>query len=346
VSPVVRRYAEKLGVELTAVHGTGPSGRVTHADVDAAVRPPVPAPTRPRITPYARRRARELGVDLDQLQVPDGRPVRALDVEAAAVAAPAVPYPKKVAARPGTTGPAPTAAGPAPTTTAAAPTAQERTAAMRKAIGALMSRSKREVPHYYLTDTVDLSSVVEWLRAHNQDLPVAERMVVAALFCKATALAARRVPQVNGFWVDDAFQPADAVHLGVAVSLRGGGLVTPAIHDAASLTLDETMSALRDLVERSRRGVLHRRELTEGTLTVTNLGERGAESVLGVIFPPQVGLVGFGRVADSVRAVDGLVGVRPTTTVTFSGDHRAGDGHTGGVFLDAVRTLLEHPEEL
>jgi pyruvate dehydrogenase E2 component (dihydrolipoamide acetyltransferase) len=217
---------------------------------------------------------------------------------------------------------------------------------MRRAIGALMSRSKREVPHYYLTDTVDLTAAVEWLRRRNQDLPVAERLVPAALFCKATALAARRVPQLNGYWVDDAFAPADQVHLGVAVSLRGGGLVTPAIHDAASLTVAEMMAALRDLVERSRRGVLHRRELTEGTLTLTNLGERGAESVLGVIFPPQVGLVGFGRVTDQVRAVDGLVGVRPTTVVTLSGDHRASDGHTGGVFLDAVRTLLEHPEEL
>jgi pyruvate dehydrogenase E2 component (dihydrolipoamide acetyltransferase) len=217
---------------------------------------------------------------------------------------------------------------------------------MRKAIGALMARSKREVPHYYLTDVVDLAAATEWLRRHNQDLPVSERVVVAALLCKATALAARQVPELNGYWVDEAFEPAEAVHLGVAVSLRGGGLVTPAIHDAASLTVPETMAALRDLVERARRGVLHRRELTEGTLTVTNLGERGAESVLGVIFPPQVGLVGFGRPVDRVVAVDGLVGVRPTTTVTLSGDHRASDGHRGGVFLEAIHTLLEHPEDL
>jgi pyruvate dehydrogenase E2 component (dihydrolipoamide acetyltransferase) len=333
VSPVVRRYARQLGVDPATLDGTGPGGRVTHADVERVARPAAAAAQRPRVTPYARRRARELGVDLGQVQAPAGQPIRAEHVEAAAVAAPAVPYPRTVE--------------PAPAVPARPePSAQERTAAMRRAIGALMSRSKREVPHYYLTDTVDLTAAVEWLRRHNQDLPVAERVVVAALFCKATALAARRVPQLNGYWVDDAFQPADAVHLGVAVSLRGGGLVTPAVHDAANLSVTEMMAALRDLVERSRRGVLHRRELTEGTLTVTNLGERGAESVLGVIFPPQVGLVGFGRVTDAVRAVDGLVGVRPTTTVTLSGDHRASDGHTGGAFLDAVRTLLEHPEEL
>jgi pyruvate dehydrogenase E2 component (dihydrolipoamide acetyltransferase) len=339
-------------VDLAAVVGTGAGGRVTHADVDlvAPARPARPErpsrqpskrerparPGRPRVTPYARRRARELGVDLAEVSRAGGV-VRAADVEAAAVAAPAVPAPREMPVRE-----TPLAAPARPPARSGA----ERTAAMRRAIGALMARSKREVPHYYLTDTVDLAAATEWLRRHNQDLPVSERVVVAALFCKATALAARKVPDLNGFWVDDAFEPADAVHLGVAVSLRGGGLVTPAIHDAASLTVPEMMAALRDLVDRSRRGVLHRRELTEGTLTVTNLGERGAESVLGVIFPPQVGLVGFGRPVDRVVAVDGLVGVRPTTTVTLSGDHRASDGHRGGVFLEAIHTLLEHPEEL
>jgi pyruvate dehydrogenase E2 component (dihydrolipoamide acetyltransferase) len=159
-------------------------------------------------------------------------------------------------------------------------------------------------------------------------------------------VAAKRVPQLNGYWVDDAFQPAPAVHLGVAVSLRGGGLVTPAIHDASDLALPDLMAALRDVVERARRGVLHRAELTDGTITLTNLGERGAESVLGVIFPPQVALVGFGRVAQRPVAVDGLLGVRPTVTATLSGDHRASDGHVGGTFLAVIGELLQRPEEL
>lgn len=323
-SPVVRRFARQVGVDLAATVGTGPDGRVTHADVQRAAA----AVERPRVTPYARRRARELGVDL--AGVPGaGRVVRGADVEAAAVAAPAVPAPRERAV-----------------VSPAQPSDAERSAAMRRAIAGLMARSKREVPHYYLTDTVDLTPATAWLRRHNENLPVAQRVVMAALFCKATALAARKVPELNGFFVDDAFRPADGVHLGVAVSLRGGGLVTPAIHDADTLTVPDMMAALRDLVERARRGVLHRRELVEGTLTITNLGERGAESVLGVIFPPQVGLVGFGRVVDTVRAVDGLVGVRPSVTVSLSGDHRVTDGHRGGVFVDTVRTLLEHPEDL
>lgn len=138
---------------------------------------------------------------------------------------------------------------------------------------------------------------------------------MAALLARATALAARRVPQVNGFWEDDGFRPAASVHLGVAVSLRGGGLVTPAIHDAADLSLPDMMAALRDVVERARRGVLHRGELTDGTLTVTNLGERGAESVLGVIFPPQIAL--------AVRATG-----------------------TSGAPLAVIGELMDKPEEL
>jgi pyruvate dehydrogenase E2 component (dihydrolipoamide acetyltransferase) len=209
-----------------------------------------------------------------------------------------------------------------------------------------MARSKREIPHYYLTETLDLSVASTWLQRHNAPLPVGERVVMAALLAKATALAAHRIPDLNGFWVDDGFRPADAVHLGVAVSLRGGGLVTPAIHDAAALSVPDLMAAMRDLVERARRGVLHRAELTEGTITVTNLGERGAESVQGVIFPPQVALVGFGRVLERPVAVGGLVGVHPIVVATLSGDHRASDGHVGGRFLTTVADLMNKPEEL
>jgi pyruvate dehydrogenase E2 component (dihydrolipoamide acetyltransferase) len=229
---------------------------------------------------------------------------------------------------------------------AAAPSKAERAAAMRRAIATLMARSAREIPHYYLTDTVDLAAATEWLRRHNDGLPVGQRVVAAAMFIKAAAMAAREVPELNGFWEDDSFRPAEGVHVGLAVSLRGGGLVTPAIHDAADRSVPEVMAAVRDLVERARRGVLHRREMTEGTITVTNLGERGAESVLGVIFPPQVALLGFGRVVVRPCAVDGLLAVRPTVTVTLAADHRASDGHTGGRLLEVVHRLLANPEEL
>jgi pyruvate dehydrogenase E2 component (dihydrolipoamide acetyltransferase) len=331
-SPVVRRFARSSGVDLAGVHGTGAHGRITHQDVQRAADT---TGSRRRVSPYARRRARELGVDpadLTALGAPG--PVSAADVEAAA------------AARPDVTPPSAATRTAAPTAPAATAAAADRTAAMRRAIATLMALSKREIPHYYLTETFDLSAAQAWLRDHNAGRPVGDRLVMAALLAKATALAARQVPAVNGYWEDDAFRPAESVHLGIAVSLRGGGLVTPAIHDAADLALPDLMAALRDVVERARRGVLHRAELTDGTLTMTNLGERGAESVLGVIFPPQVALVGFGRVVERAVAVDGLVGARPTVRASLSGDHRAGDGHVGGTYLAAIGEMLERPEDL
>jgi len=177
-------------------------------------------------------------------------------------------------------------------------------------------------------------------------LTMADRLVPAALLLKATALATAKHPQLNGFWLDDAFQPGSGVHLGVAVSLRGGGLVAPALHEADRMSVEETMARMRDLVTRARAGRLRGAELTDPTLTVTNLGDQGVESVYGVIYPPQVALVGFGTVVERPVAVDGLLGIHPVTQLTLSADHRATDGFTGGRFLAAIDELLQHPEKL
>jgi pyruvate dehydrogenase E2 component (dihydrolipoamide acetyltransferase) len=184
------------------------------------------------------------------------------------------------------------------------------------------------------------------MQATNAGRPVTERLVPAALLLKATARAATDVPEMNGFWTDDAFQPSADVHLGVAVALRKGGLVAPAIHDAATLPVDVLMARLRDLVTRARGGRLQRAEMSDPTLTVTNLGDLGVESVFGVIYPPQVALVGFGRVVEQPWAVDGLLGVRPAVTATLSADHRVSDGLRGARFLDRIGELLQTPEEL
>ena len=217
---------------------------------------------------------------------------------------------------------------------------------MRQAIARLMARSKREIPHYYVSNTVDMTRALSWLHDRNRELDVSQRLVPAALLLKAAALAARQVPQLNGYWVDDAFQPAEAVHLGVAISLRGGGLLTPAIHDAADLQPGELMSRMRDLVTRARSGRLRGSELTDATITVTNLGDQGVESVYGVIYPPQVALVGFGRITERPVAVGGLVGARPAVISTLAADHRATDGYTGARYLTTISDLLQRPEEL
>lgn len=219
---------------------------------------------------------------------------------------------------------------------------------MRRAIGDLMARSKREIPHYYVATTIDLDRALAWLAERNANRPVTERVLPAALLLKATALAARQVPELNGFWDPDAggLRRADQVHLGIAIALRRGGLVAPAIHTADQLTLDELMAALRDLVERARTGRLRSSEMSDPTLTVTNLGEQGADEVQGVIYPPQVALVGFGRIAPRPWAEGAMLGVRPTVRATLAGDHRATDGHAGSRLLAAIDHLLHTPEDL
>ena len=209
-----------------------------------------------------------------------------------------------------------------------------------------MARSKREVPHFYLATTIDLGAATAWLEDANRDRPPAERLVPAALLLRATVRAARAVPVLNGHWVDDELRPSAAVHLGVAISLRGGGLIAPAIRDADELGVDALMARLRDLTGRARSGVLRASELTDPSITVTNLGDLGVESVYGVIYPPQVAMVGFGRVVDRPWALDGALAVRPVVTATLAADHRAANGHEGARFLAAIDRALQRPEEL
>ena len=304
-------------------------------------KPPPAAPARLHVSPLAMRVALELGVDLSTVKGtgPDGAITKA-DVERAAKAAPAVRPPAPPPAAPPIEAPK---AAPPPKP---AMTPEERQAAMRRAIAAAMARSKREIPHYYLGTDIEMSRAMAWLTAENLKRPVTERILYSVLLLKAVALAVHEVPEMNGFWVDGAFKPSEAVHLGVAISLRQGGLIAPAIHDVDKKSLDEIMVNLRDLVKRVRAGVLRSSEIADATITVTSLGEQGVENVFGIIYPPQVALVGFGKITDRPWAADGMVGVKPVITATLSADHRASDGHRGGLFLAAVNRLLQEPEKL
>lgn len=295
--------------------------------VAAPVPPPqraaaaLPAGERMRISPAAARRALELGVDVRSLRGsgPQGA-IAIADVEAAA---------KKPVA-------------PAP--------AKERRgfdpAAMRQAIAAAMARSKREIPHYYLSQPIDMSRALDWLVAENARRDVESRLLLGALLLKASALALRQVPELNGFWIDGAARLSSAIHVGWAISLRGGGLMAPAVRDADRLSLDQAMAALRDLVTRARTARIRGSEMMDPTVTVTSLGERGAESVFGVIYPPQLAIVGFGAPRGVAAVVDGAVKARPTIHATLSGDHRASDGASGGRLLMAIEQHLQKPESL
>ena len=175
---------------------------------------------------------------------------------------------------------------------------------------------------------------------------VQQRLIPAALLLKAVGRAARDVPQMNGFCVDDEFRTVDGVHVGVATSLRGGGLIAPAIHDVDQKSLDQLMEDLRDVVERARTGTLRSSQMSDPTITITNLGDQGVETVFGVIYAPQVALVGFGRVIERPWAENGLLGVRRVVHATLSADHRVSDGHIGGRFLSAISNYLQEPASL
>nr|WP_217500701.1 dihydrolipoamide acetyltransferase family protein [Arthrobacter sp. C9C5] len=353
IAPPVRHLAHRLGVDTGRIHGTGKDGAITRADVEHAVAARPAGTRRVRSSPRARRLAAELGVELSS--VPGTGPEGAVtveDVQAAAArrpeAGPREAGPPAVAPEaPGAVVPE---AGAVPEARAPAaekpPEGRERVATLRRAIGALMSRSKQTIPHYYLSTTLDLRAAVGWMQTVNAQRPVASRLVPSALLLKAAALAAKDVPEVNGFYLDGAYRPSAAVHLGVAVALRQGGLVAPAIHDADTLALDELMEQLRDLVSRARAGRLQRAEMADPTITVTNLGDLGVESVYGVIYPPQVAMVGFGRVLEQPWAENGMLGVRAAAIATLSADHRVSDGLRGGRFLARIQELLQKPDEL
>jgi pyruvate dehydrogenase E2 component (dihydrolipoamide acetyltransferase) len=228
----------------------------------------------------------------------------------------------------------------------AKPAEEDTSAAMRRAIARAMSRAKREIPHYYLADTIDMTKALAWLERENASRELPKRMLYSALLIKAVALAVREVPEMNGTYADDQWMPSEAVHVGVATSLRTGGLIAPAIHDVANKTVDEVMTALRDLVNRVRSGGLRSSELSDPTVTVTSLGERGCESVFPIIYPPQVAIAGFGTIVERPWAENGMVGARRVIHASVAGDHRVSDGHRGGLFLRAIGELLQKPEGL
>ena len=209
-----------------------------------------------------------------------------------------------------------------------------------------MSRSKREIPHYYLSNTVDVGTAVDWVAATNAERPPERRLLVGALFVKAVAKAVKDFPEFNGAFQNDLFQPSAAIHVGVAVSIRGGGLVAPAIHDTDTLPLDAVMARLRDLTARVRAGRFRGSELADPTITVSSLGERGVEALYAVIYPPQVAIIGMGKVVERPWVVGGEIRARSILKATLSADHRVSDGHKGALLLREIDALLQKPEAL
>lgn len=323
-----------VGTPLATVREEAPAATpsVTATKVSKTVAAAPPAPAFPasvpaaveagrlRISPAARELARKLGVDPIGLQGSGrGGAITREDVERAAQPAPSRPL---------------------------APPAEDRVARMRKTIAAAMVRSKREIPHYYLHTTIDMSRPLAWTAGQNQHRPLTDRLLYSVLLLKAVALALRKTPELNAVWNGERAQLLPDIHIGMAISLRQGGLVAPALHHTDRQSLDVLMKSMRDLVDRARAGSLRSSELSDPTITVTSLGDQGVEGLFGIINPPQVALVGFGTIVQRPWVVEGQIVPRRVMTATLSGDHRVSDGHRGALFLAEVDRLLQEPESL
>ena len=313
---------------LRAVDGERPSGPAPSSP-EPAFAPPTTAavttPTAPTVarvpaSPLARRLAADRGVELTDLH---GSGPGGAVIEADVIAASSAPTPPS-----------------RPTT------AQRSTDTMRTLIAERMTTANREIPHYHLARDLDVGPLESWLAERNADRPIGERILPAACFIRAVALAAARHRELNGWWIDGGFEPADSVNVAMAVSLRRGGLVTPHIERADERSLDEVMEALTERVTAARTGNLRSSWMTGASITITHLGDTGADLVHGVISPPQVALVGFGRSQARPWVIDDAVVVRPVVTTTLAADHRATDGAIGSRFLASLAALIDHPEDL
>ncbi len=268
---------------------------------------------RVKVSPAARKKAAEMGIDLNTLASKKEGAVHLKDVES---------IPAKEEER------APVLSG------------------MRQAIAKAMSRSNAEIPHYYLSVSINMTPALAWLETMNAQRSIQERILPAALLIRAVVRALEEVPELNGYWQHDNHLISKSINPGIAIALRKGGLITPALVNAQEMDLDMTMRALDDLITRTRSNKLRGSEMSEQTITITNLGDLGVERVYGVIYPPQVAIVGLGRIVDSPWAEGDALCVRKVMQATLAGDHRATDGRTGALFLERLNQILQRPEEL
>lgn len=217
--------------------------------------------------------------------------------------------------------------------------------AIRMAVAAAMSKSNSEIPHYYLEKKIDLTKTLAWLREANNKRNIHKRLLPAALLLKAVAQSLVDFPELNAFW-ENGVQLKKEINIGFVVSLRGGGIIVPTIHNANLKNIDEIMEALNDIIPRARTMKLRSSDLSDSSITITSLGEGGADSVFGVIYPPQVAIIGFGGSSQQPFVENGMLGIRTVFTVTLAGDHRATDGLTGSDFLSTLNIHLQNPELL
>ncbi len=308
-SPAARRLARELGVDIARVSGSGPEGRITEADVRAYYE----QQQRIQATPLAHRIAEEEGLDLSQIQGtgPGGRiteedVLRALEGRRAPAAPPrAIPF----------TG-------------------------MRQAIAERMMESLHSTAQLTLTTRADVTELVGLREILSQRWSV--RLSYTDFIVKATAQALKEHPILNSTLVGEEIVLHEDVHIGVAVALEEG-LIVPVICHADRKSLLEIHQTLQDLAERARKGELSVDEVTGSTFTITNLGMYGIDAFTPIINPPEVAILGVGRISEELALVSGQVAARSCIVLSLTIDHRVVDGAPGAAFLQTVVRYLEHP---
>lgn len=306
--------------------------------------------TRIRATPIAKKIAQDKGIDLSQLTgTGENGAITKDDVENAIVHKGEKPVEKLVEAEPEKTEAQPFEAElykkekqPVEVKKEIALTPAE---SIRSAVAAAMSKSNREIPHYYLEKRVDMSKAMAWMKEVNKERPIKQRLLPAALFIKAVASSLDEVSELNAIW-ENGLQLKNEINIGFVVSLRTGGIIVPVIQQADSKSVGEIMEVLNDIIPRARALKLRSSELSDSTITITNIGEGSADKVFGVIYPPQVAIIGFGNITEQAFAENGMLGIRPVVDITLAGDHRATDGITGSRFLGSLNKYLQNPESL
>ncbi|MFV5697946.1 dihydrolipoamide acetyltransferase family protein [Flavobacterium sp. ZT3R17] len=216
---------------------------------------------------------------------------------------------------------------------------------IRTAVAAAMSKSKREIPHYYLEKKINLTNTLAWLQIANEHRVVKNQLLPVALMIKATAKSLLEFPDLNAIW-DNGLQLKKDINIGFVVSLRTGGIIVPAIHQVDKKNVDEIMDALNEIIPRARAMRLQSSEWNDSTITITNISDGGADSIFGIIHPPQVAIIGFGNILEQPHAENGMIGICPFVNVTLAGDHRATDGLIGSRFLITLNKHLQNPELL
>ncbi|MBI4220156.1 MAG: 2-oxo acid dehydrogenase subunit E2 [Chloroflexi bacterium] len=299
---------------------------------------PVESAERMKASPVARKLADQHGIDLSTVKGtgPGGRITRD-DVERAVAAGPA-PEAAPVTAEAGPGAPA------RPSVAAVGEITQ--LTSMRQAIARVTARSKTQIPHFYVTASIDMTEAMKIRKQLNEALEAeGVRISVNDFVLKASALALKKYPKFNSFFDGDKLVNHQKVNIGVAIALEAG-LIVPAVLGCESKTLKEIAVSSRALGEKARSGKLTQEELTGATFSTSNLGMFEVDQFVAIIVPPQSGILAIGKVTRTPVVRDDKIVIAEIMKATVSIDHRVADGAEAAVFLVAVKKALENPVSL